>query len=257
MRFLQENKIILLLIVLLILSLYFNLSMFKKMRYYYISMNAIKLDPLDFDRYQSYRQEYIPANAIDTKKKTVVIFGDSRAEAWPDPQSDNFQFINRAISGQTSAQAWLRFDEHVSYLQPKVIVVQVGGNDLRMLPLPPQQRKDIVRNCQENIRKITQSSQDIGATVILTTIFPLAQANLSLQDRWLWPNLNDIDRDIEEVNAYIRSLEAENVIIFDAYSILQEKGKTNAEYAQDLLHINSAGYQALNQKLIEILAELK
>jgi lysophospholipase L1-like esterase len=253
-RFFAKRKITLLLLALLIGSLALNFKLYRQTRYYYLSINNVQLNPVELKRYQ---RESLPKNPLNTAKKTVVFFGDSRAAGWRSPKMDRFQFINRGIGGQTSAQAFLRFDEHVSYLKPRVIVVQVGGNDLRMLPLPPKERKDIVEDCKKNIGQIVKKSTDLGSTVILTTIFPLGRAKLQLRERLFWPDPTDISKDVEEVNAYIRSLAGKNVIIFDVYSLLEDKGKTKGDYAADLLHINSAGYEVLNKKLVEILKGLK
>ncbi len=253
-RFFAKRKITLLLLGLLIGSLALNFKLYRQTKYYYLSINNVQLNPVELKRYP---RESVPKNPLNTAKKTVVFFGDSRAAGWRSPKMDGVQFINRGIAGQTSAQAFLRFDDHVSYLKPRVIVVQVGGNDLRMLPLPPKQRKDIVEDCKENIGQIVKKSTDIGSTVILTTIFPLGRAKLQLRERLFWPDPTDISKDVEEVNAYIRSLAGKNVIIFDAYSLLEEKGKTKGDYAADLLHINSTGYEVLNKKLVEILKSLK
>jgi lysophospholipase L1-like esterase len=62
---------------------------------------------------------------------------------------------------------------------------------------------------------------------------------------------------IEEGNDYIRSLEGEAVIVFDAYSVLVgEDGKIKPEYSRDLLHLNVAGYERLNGELVKILGGL-
>ncbi|WP_228060803.1 MULTISPECIES: SGNH/GDSL hydrolase family protein [unclassified Coleofasciculus] len=220
---------------------------------YYLSTNAVKLDPVNLHRYS---QDSIQTASIDTEKTTVVFFGDSRASAWRKPKVSNFQFINRGISGETSAQAFLRFDYHVSYLQPDVIIVQVGINDLRMLPLPPKTRTDIVEACKDNIRRIAEKSQNLGATVIVSTIFPIGRGNLPLKERIRWQSIPNIEQDIEEVNTYVHSLKGDRIIVFDAYKILGINGKTKLNYTQDLLHINSAGYEALNREIADLLKPL-
>ena len=54
------------------------------------------------------------------------------------------------------------------------------------------------------------------------------------------------------------TLETPNVIIFDAFSVLaNEDGNTWPEYAYDLLHLNTTGYEMLNHELVQVLATLK
>ncbi|MGQ0603025.1 MAG: hypothetical protein ACT4QE_15180 [Anaerolineales bacterium] len=62
---------------------------------------------------------------------------------------------------------------------------------------------------------------------------------------------------MSEVNTDLRALESERVILFDAYAVLQSGGKLRADYALDELHINEAGYAALNAELSKVLAKLK
>jgi hypothetical protein len=41
-----------------------------------------------------------------------------------------FVFINRGVNGHTAVQTQQRFDQHVTPLQPDIVVIQVGINDL-------------------------------------------------------------------------------------------------------------------------------
>ena len=68
----------------------------------------------------------------------------------------------------------------------------------------------------------------------------------------------DVAAAIKEVNASMYSLEGENVIVFDTVPILaNEKGVVQPEYSRDLLHLTEAGYNALNEELVRILATLE
>ncbi len=64
----------------------------------------------------------------------VVFMGDSITEGWhfegPDGSFPGKPYINRGISGQTSPQMMLRFRQDVIELQPKVVVILAGTNDI-------------------------------------------------------------------------------------------------------------------------------
>ncbi|MEK0196152.1 hypothetical protein WME70_32745, partial [Microcoleus anatoxicus PTRS1] len=45
---------------------------------------------------------------------------------------------------------------HVASLKPKIIVIQVGVNDLKAIPLFPEQKEAIIRNCETNIAILNQ-----------------------------------------------------------------------------------------------------
>jgi lysophospholipase L1-like esterase len=65
----------------------------------------------------------------------------------------------------------------------------------------------------------------------------------------------EMPRAIKEVNDYLRGLSAENVLILDTVPLLaDETGFIRDDFAHDFLHINSAGYAALNSALSDLLA---
>jgi lysophospholipase L1-like esterase len=246
------NKLQILLLTLsifLLASLTFNLLLFQELKQAFISLYQISLNPLALTKFDNQK---IPS----TELPRVVFFGDSRANDWQFPQNQNFQYINRGISGQTSAQILARFADHVAPLKPQVIVLQLGVNDLRMLPSNPQTRVDLVNNCQSNIAQIIKKATQINATVVLTTLFPLGSGHIPLKYRPFWANLDEMKQEIIRVNQYLKSLDNQ-VIILDAYTYLETEDPNKVKYYEDLLHLNRRGYQLLNQKLEKILMEIQ
>ncbi len=239
-------------------SLAGNILLFKKLKQTYLSFYQANLNPLGINKYRNRQEPYF------SNKSRVIFYGDSRAYQWRYLQKDNsFQFINRGINGQTSSQVLWRFDTDITKLKPKVIVLQVCINDLRMLPNPPKTRNDIVENCQNNIKQIIERADSINADIIVTTIFPVGQGQIPLELRPFWPSLNQMKRSIREVNQYIRSLTrskpsgiSNRVIVLDAYSLLNQQDQDKLKYYKDLLHINQEGYKLLNQELKSILNDI-
>lgn len=251
MRIKLHHLFIVVVVTLLFVSLILNWILYSYAQQYYLQLNGTRLDPLGLT-FHSFDNQPVASNSDKTR---VVFFGDSRVADWPAPSDmAEFEFINRGIGAQTSIQALQRFDYHVKPLQPQIIIVQTCINDLKTVPLFPALKKMIIANCKENIQQIVTKSADLGAIVILTTIFPISE--VPLERRLFWSP--EVGQAINEVNIYIRSLEAPNAIIFDAFSILaDENGNTRSEYAYDLLHLNTTGYEALNQELAQVLATLK
>ena len=104
------------------------------------------------------------------------------------------------------------------------------------------------------LSQIVSQSLDLNATVVLTTIFPLGR--IPLERRVFWST--DVADAIAEVNAFIHSLKRENVIVFDTAAVLSdESGTIQKEYSRDFLHLTDAGYDALNEELVRVLAELE
>ncbi len=235
------------LLLFLSVSVALGYLLFNRGRGYYLQLNAVRLDPLGLSYYDISPEQ---RDSVNPDLTTVLFFGDSRAANWPAPNTSQFEFVNRGIGAQTSKQTLLRFDHHVKPLQPQVIVVQVGINDMKTIPLFPEQGESIIADCKENIRQIALASNELGATVILSTIFPLGQVPIERRPFWS----DDVAPAIEQVNDYIRSLEGERVLVFDAYAILVgDGGMINPEYSRDLLHLNSTGYEKLNAEFKHLL----
>ena len=232
------------LFTLLLVSLGVNLLLYRELKSTFISLYQTSLNPIGLRKYSSdIELEELPK---------VVFFGDSRADQWQAPANENFQFINRGISGQTTGQNLARFKYHITPLKPDIIVLQVGVNDLRMLPANNQTRADIVDDCKNNIAQIIDYAQAIDARVIVTTLFPLGSGNVPLKYRPFWASLDEMEQSLNEINQYLRSLQ-NRAIIFDAHALLESKDPNKVKYYRDLLHINRLGYELLNQELESIL----
>jgi lysophospholipase L1-like esterase len=218
------------------------------MRGYYTLLYAVELDPLGLSYFQDSKDEQ------SSEQPIVVFFGDSRAAQWINPTIEGFTFLNRGVGNQTSAQVINRFHAHIKPLKPEVIVIQVGVNDLKTIPLFPERKQEIISNCKNNIQEIVQDSLEINATVVLTTIFPTGKVSFPRSLVWS----NDVDEAIKEVNNYILTLSGNNIVIFDTTNTLSNGDrKIKPEYEYDLLHLNDAGYQALNIELKQILEKME
>ncbi len=245
----KKIPIVLTILVGLILgsSIIFNVLLFNRGKQYYLELNQTRLDPLGLNQYPVHSN---PQNNLD-RKTSLVFFGDSRAASWSSPQLAQYEFINRGIGSQTSVQTLQRFDHHVKPLKPDIILLQVGINDLKTIPLFPGKKESIIANCQGNIEQIIEYSKALGAIVIISTIFPVG--DIPLERKLFWSD--DVSQAVEQVNAYITTLETDKVIVFDAFSILaDEQGRLYPEYTQDELHLNSQGYEVLNQALVQLLS---
>ncbi len=230
-------------------SFFFNFSLYSQAKKYYFELNQTRLDPLGLSYYPVNFKE-----VAGTHPFRVVFFGDSRAASWTPPNISGYEFINRGISSQTSVQTIERFSYHVRPLKPNVVVVQVGINDLKTVALFPEHRKLIVANCQANIKRIVEESRNLGAVVILTTIFPVGHVSLARKPFWS----DEIDQTVKETNAYIATLADDKTIVFDTFSILADsQGMMLQKYSADELHLNQQGYVILNEELVRLINRIK
>ncbi|RWX51376.1 Lysophospholipase L1, partial [Candidatus Electrothrix marina] len=241
---------ILFLMGLLAVSLLFNYVLYKQGKQFYLQLNADRLDPVGLSVYPATSPNH---QKEKSKAKRIVFLGDSRIADWTQPEITGYEIFNRGIGGQTSAQTLMRYDAHVMPLAPDIILIQAGVNDLKTIALFPEQRDRILSDVQKNLHEITRKAVDQGATVILTTIFPVGKVPLERRPFWS----EDVESALIEANAFIFSLQDEHVVIFDAYSILVSKnGKIQPQYSRDLLHLNKQGYAVLNRELEQFFARL-
>ncbi|MBP6472633.1 MAG: SGNH/GDSL hydrolase family protein [Chloroflexi bacterium] len=244
------------LIALLVISLSFNYFLVKRYRHAYRELSRVTLDPLGLN-------QLAPETTAETEARQgelVVFFGDSRAAAWPSPEVDNAVFVNRGVNGQTSAQAALRYAIDTAPLRPDVVIVQVGINDLRVIPAVGDDStaatavtaaKAATAATAANIRHIVEQAAAGGAIVVLTTIFP-AQTP-PWQERMFWSE--EVMTAVTAVNQDIRVQATDRVLVLDAYALLvNDNGELADAYAQDYLHLNAAGYRRLNDALRDVLA---
>jgi len=126
-------------------------------------------------------------------------------------------------------------------------------NDLKIIPLETNRYQSIVDGCIGNVRQVIDAARAINAKVILTTVFPVGIVPWERQFVWS----DAVAQAVRDVNAQMAMLTAEEVILFDAYTLLAgADGLINPHYADDELHLNAAGYAALNEALLPLLSNL-
>jgi lysophospholipase L1-like esterase len=235
-----------LLVVLLGASILGLVVTFGFAKRFYRELNAVKLDPLG--------AAGLEVDASKSRPK-LAIYGDSRAAEWPEPPGlAEAAVLNLGIDGQTSAQVLARFDAHLGPIDPEIVLLQVGINDLKTIPLFPEDRDQIVANIKDNIRQIVERCRGKGARVVVTTIFPVAE--IPLERKLFWSD--EVEVAIDEVNAYLETLASEQVEIVATAGILAgDDGRTDSEYSRDFLHLNAAGYERLNAELGKLMNDLK
>ncbi|MET0340713.1 MAG: GDSL-type esterase/lipase family protein [Polyangiales bacterium] len=195
-----------------------------------------------------------PADVAGTRR--VLLYGDSRAQMWSTPaRVGSFAFVNRGIGSQSTAQILGRFEQDLAALHPDVVVLELGINDLKTIALFPDEERAIVARVKQNIATLVRRARDVGATVVLVTVFPVGPVAWS----WLPVWTARVPASVVEVNAYLESLRAPGVRLLHANEVLLDaKGEIDPRFALDMLHLTPAAYAALNDRqLLPLLATLE
>jgi lysophospholipase L1-like esterase len=232
--------------VALLASLGANFAAFRIVESLQRHEQEVRLDPLGLGA----SAEAQPAPGT---KPVFVLFGDSRVAMWEAPGGlDGYAIRNLGIGRQTTAQALLRLKHEVPPLHPRVVLLEIGVNDLRTLPMFPERRAAIVEGCKLNLARMVREVRDMGATVVLTTIFSLGDVPIWRRVDWTPGPVADA---IVEVNAFLRTLAGDGVVVFESGAVLDDPpGKVREAFQFDYLHENAAAYAAMNARLASLVA---
>src|ERR1700737_2861853 len=88
---------------------------------------------LDFPNLARYQEENAKLPPPSPDEKRVVFMGDSITDNWGRRYGKFFPgkpYVNRGIGGQTTPQMLVRFRQDVIDLQPQVVVILAGTNDI-------------------------------------------------------------------------------------------------------------------------------
>jgi len=97
----NARRIAIALTAVLFVSILLDVLLFVQARQYYVRLNTAPLDPLGLSSYPAGPDPQSPTAG----QLRVVFFGDSRAYDWPAPPAlVGFEFVNRGIGNQTTAQ---------------------------------------------------------------------------------------------------------------------------------------------------------
>ena len=184
---------------------------------------------------------------LHTKANNRVVFmGNSITEGWIQMRPDFFDnrdYINRGIGGQTTPQMLLRFRQDVVDLNPKVVVILAGTNDIA-----GNSGYISLEAIISTIKSMAEIANANDIKVIISSILP------AIDYPWK-PGLDPASK-IITINKALKAFSEENNFIYlDYYSaMVDDKGGLKVpEYttANDLVHPNKDGYLVM-EKLAEI-----
>jgi lysophospholipase L1-like esterase len=193
----------------------------------------------------------VPAAVVARDQRPVVLFlGDSRMQDWPDLPKERFVTVNAGGGGETTEQIRLRADRTLAVVQPKLVVLQAGINDLKAIGALPERAKEIEARCLENLTALVELSRARGARAVLVPILPAAEPELLR--RVVWSPRIEVAR--QHVNVALRRrFGATEGVVLLADDIL--RADTSADY-RDTLHFRPQAYPKLEAATLAAIAKL-
>ena len=193
-----------------------------------------ELDWANLKRFQKDNEKIMASDSNDK----IVFIGDSIREGWSISDPDFFRknnCVNRGIGGQTTPQMLLRIKQDAIHLNPKLIVINGGTNDIAENTGPARSEMIV-----DNITSMAEICMKNEIPVILSTILPVF--------KYAWnEKVKNVPEKISKVNSLLKKYSGKNNIPFiDYYSSMvdSQKGLASA-YGNDGVHPTKKGYEVM------------
>ncbi len=176
---------------------------------------------------------------LENNSGRVVFMGNSITQGWEQfmpKMFDNHTYINRGIGGQTTPQMLLRFRQDVIALQPKIVVILAGTNDIAgNTPL-----KDL-ETVAGHIFSMAELAHAQGIKVILCSVIPAAD--------YPWRSGNSPEKKIPKLNSIIQDYCSKNNFYYLDYFSAMTDGENGLikSYGYDGVHPNEKGYLVMTK----------
>ena len=185
-----------------------------------------------------YLKRYSKENALIAKpvegENRIVFLGDSITEFWMDELPSFFEgrsFINRGISGQTTPQLLGRFEQDVISLNPNLLHLLAGTNDIA-----GNTGEMTIDLTLQNIKSMIISAKENQIQVFIGSVLPASSFG--------WKPLIQPAFIIKELNQKLKELcLSQDCVYIDYHQAMQNAdGGMNSTFADDGVHPNKEGY---------------
>lgn len=196
-------------------------------------------------RYHAANQELLAEPPVAGR---VVYIGDSITDGWPLAESfPGEPYVNRGISGQTTAQMLVRFYPDVLALNPDAVVIFAGTNDIARNNGP-----QTIQMIQHNIMAMVELAQAHDVKVVLAGIMPINDRTTlpmgrGASDQAPRVRIQSVTRppaDILALNRWLESYAAERGAVYADFhtATVDAEGFLRDGITNDGLHPNAQGY---------------
>ncbi len=193
----------------------------------------------DRDNLARYSEADSRIAPLQTGRPRVVVLGDSITDAWRfNEYFPDRDFVNRGISGQITGQMLGRMQSDVIKLQPALMVVLAGTNDIaRGISLPA---------IEDNLAAIADLAEFHKIKIIFASVLPVSDYHKDVNPNFEMTRTRP-PVTIRALNDWIKNLcSARSLTYLDYYSaMVDDSGYLKADLADDGLHPNGAGYRVM------------
>ena len=206
----------------------------------------------DWANLNRYKEENARLGTPRPGENRVVFMGNSITAGWIHMRPEFFankSYVNRGIGGQTTPQMLIRFNQDVIDLNPKVVVILAGINDIAQNTGPTT-----LEAIMGNISGMALLARANGIRVILSSVLP------AYDFPWR-PGLEPAGKVIS-LNKMIKEFaEKNNFYYLDYFSaVVDSRNGMRKAYASDEVHPTAEGYKVMEplvEKAIESVLKKK
>ena len=204
---------------------------------------------LDWPNLSRYQDENRSVGIPEKGKQRVVFMGDSITEEWSNLYPDYFEtegYINRGIGGQTTPQMLIRFKPDVIDLEPDIVVILAGTNDIAGNTGPSN-----VKMITDNIFSMAELARAHQIKVVLSSILPVFEYEWAKE-------IKDVPATIDSVNDELKKYVNDHGLVYLDYfsSMVDERKGLNKDYTYDGVHPNQDGYILMSSLAQKVLSRL-
>jgi acyl-CoA thioesterase I len=200
---------------------------------------VLESDPADLKHYREANARLAPPLPDERR---VVFLGDSITDEWGkhfDRYFPGKPYIGRGVTSETTQQMLIRFRPDVIALQPKVVVILAGTNDIA-----GNTGRSTPEMIQDNFVSMIDLAEFNHIRVVLVSVLPARD--------YFWSRGIEPAEKIVALNAWLRNYAAKRGLVYvDCHTPMSDAHHgLKAEYSPDGVHPNPAGY-ALMAPLVE------
>jgi lysophospholipase L1-like esterase len=190
----------------------------------------------DWPQLGRYREDNAKLAPPASGERRVVFYGDSITDHWGRRGDEtkffpNKPYVNRGISGQTTAQMVVRFRQDVVDLKPAAVLILAGTNDIA-----GNTGLSTLKMIEDNFESMADIAKANHIKVILASVLPVSD--------YPWRRgLHPADT-VRKLNAWLKSYAHEHDEVYlDYYSAMTNAdGGLDPALAADGVHPTPAGY---------------
>jgi lysophospholipase L1-like esterase len=193
----------------------------------------------DFGELARYRDANAQLKPAAAGEKRAVFLGDSITDGWPlEKYFAGKNYVNRGIGGQTTPQMLIRFREDVINLQPAVVVILAGTNDIAGNTGPMS-----LEEIEANYTSLAELAKVHGIRVVFSSILPVHNYTEKSTNMYAQRPMGQI----RELNRWLQAYCKANGLVYLDYfgATVDDAGFLKKELAEDGLHPNAAGYSIM------------